>query len=56
MSVEMTIVCDKCSAIISAGQTLDAARADAKHAGATRVTGFDYCRSCAALGDVYRTA
>jgi hypothetical protein len=47
MSMEYTVVCDGCSAIICADRSVRRARAEAQlHCGAVSSGGKDWCRKC----------
>lgn len=51
MSIERSIVCDRCGSIVAAGSSVALARADAALLGAQRSGARDLCARCAAAGD-----
>lgn len=46
MSIERTLICDKCSRVIAAAGTARKVRADARQSGYRRVDGKDLCWWC----------
>lgn len=51
MSVEHSIVCDRCASTVAVGSSVALARVDAALLGAQRRAGQDLCARCATAGD-----
>lgn len=50
MSVEHSVICDRCGSVVAAASTVDLARADAAQLGARQDAREDLCARCSPLG------
>lgn len=50
MSIEHSVICDRCGSLVAAASTVDLSRADAAQLGARQDVGEDLCARCSTSG------